>query len=38
VSRDLPFETAARPGRMNFWREMFAYPENLAEDYLTAEF
>jgi hypothetical protein len=33
MSRDLPFETPGRPGRMNFWREMFQYPENIADDY-----
>ena len=34
VSRELPFETRDRPGRMNFWREMFKYPENIADDYI----
>ena len=34
VSRELPFETRDRPGRMNFWREMFNYPENIADDYI----
>jgi len=33
MSRDLPFETPGRPGRMNFWREMYQYPENIADDY-----
>jgi len=37
MSRDLPFETKARPGRMEFWRQMFEYPENLADDYIFPE-
>jgi len=24
-------------GRMEFWRQMFGYPENLADDYLMPE-
>ena len=38
VSQTLPFETKARPGRMNFWREMFRYPENIADDYVMPSF
>ena len=37
MSLDLPFETKERPGRMEFWRQMFDYPENLADDYILPE-
>ena len=37
MSQKLPFETTERPGRMQFWRTMFGYTENLADDYILTE-
>ena len=34
MSQLLPFETVERPGRMQFWRNMYGYPENIEDDYI----
>ena len=37
MSRDRPFASGSRPGRMQLWREIFDYKEDLMEDFPTAE-
>jgi hypothetical protein len=36
MSREKPFESSSRPGRMELWREMFDYQENWMEDDFAA--
>ena len=33
VSRKLPFESLKRPGRMQFWMDLFNHTETLQSDY-----
>ena len=33
MSQEKPFEAGSRPGRMQLWREMFEYAENIWEDF-----
>ena len=35
MSRDFPFESSLRPGRMELWKEIFDYTENLGDDFTT---
>ena len=35
MSRDFPFESSLRPGRMELWKEMFDYTESLGDDFTT---